>query len=152
MKNEKAEMKIDLDSFEVPWSTPDEDDDYDRDAVLEELESAVSASAVKVGTFGELVDSFLTSWVVEDHFYLYPWPTDEFDWALVRTTWDDNWGRWELESCARIAGENDPVIASRRMLTALLDSLGYDLKSDEHRHWNSFIENLSFQYLIDGKT
>lgn len=37
------------------------------------------------------VDGNMTSWKVDDSYFLIPNPDDNFDWALVRLSWDDNW-------------------------------------------------------------
>jgi hypothetical protein len=48
-----------------------------------------------------------------------------------------------VDSCARIAGESDPLKAAQRMLTALLATWGYDQESNEYRHFKTFIRRLS---------
>lgn len=147
MKRKTPTVTINLGRFDLPFAAPDDeaiDDDYDRDDALERIEGELPASAIKVGRFEDEVDNF-TSWKVEDHFYIYPWAGDEFEWALIRITWDDNWGRWDVESCARIAGQPDPLLAARAMLTALVASWGYDPQSSECRNWKKFIRRLSVE-------
>lgn len=146
MKRKKSATTINLEDFELPCSKQGDEsigeDGYDRNQALEDIENGLPTSVIKVGRFKDEVDNF-TSWQVEDHFFIYPWPNDKFDWALIRITWDDNWGRWGVGSCARIAGESDPLKAARRMLTALLAEWGYDQESNEYRHFKTFIRRLS---------
>lgn len=136
MRRKKPAITIDLNTFELPCSKPD------HDAELEVIQEGLSTSALKVGIFEDEVDNF-TSWKSEDHFFIYPWSDDEFDWALIRITLEDSWGRWEVESCARITDESDLLKAARRMLAELFAKWGYDLKSSEYRHYKSFIRRLS---------
>lgn len=57
-------------------------------------------------------------------------------------SWDDNWGRWNWCGDAKISGCEDLNEAARRILGALFENWGYDLKDDENKPFREFLENL----------
>lgn len=137
-KNKRATTGIDLTKFDLPCTELVEPS-------LEDIQGELPDSVLKVGVLEDEICNH-TTWQTEDHFYIYPWKTDDFDWALMRITWEDNWERWDVESCGRITGEKDPLKAAKKLLGALFSSWGYDLKSSEYSEYKSFIRRLSIDF------
>lgn len=104
-----------------------DDDDRSVDEVLEQMEAAVPKDAISLGTLGYDVDhSPGLSWKIENRFYLIPLHGEKYDWALIRITWDDNWGQYEWAEDAVGSGFDDPRSAARAMVAALFQRWGID--------------------------
>ena len=102
--------EINLDLFTLEFMKVDPNDDawdeegepiLDNDEILEQMLDVIPADALSLGSFEDEVDNF-TSWQTNDRYYVVPWKGEDFDWALFRISWDDNWGRFQWESCGRV--------------------------------------------------
>ena len=82
------------------------------------------------------------SWIIEDYYYLMPWEGDEYDWALFRISWDDNWGRFDWSTCARIKGITDSREAARMMFKGLMNLWGYDLNDEDYAPYRELLEGI----------
>lgn len=150
MKPNAPNITVDLKPFDLDFmrdaSSEIEDDaeeerEYSRDDALDEMQASIPASAIELGTLEDEVENF-TTWEIKDHFYVIPWELDEYDWALFRISWDDNWGRYDWNTCARVSGVKDYREAARTMLRAVFENWSLDLDSDENRSYRTFIENV----------
>lgn len=119
----------------------DEEEEYSRDDALDRMVSAIPANAVGIGTFSTEVENW-TSWEISDRYYVIPWQGEEFDWALFRITWDDNWGRYQWEGCARVSGASDAREAGRLMVAALFEHWRIDVQNGENGSYKEFIESI----------
>lgn len=121
------------------------DDDGERvlenQQVLEKMEDVIPSNAISLGVFECVVENF-TSWHTNDHYYVIPWEGEGFDWALFRILWDDNYGVWEWDTCARITNVSDGHKAAKAMLTALFESFGYILEEEENKGYLEFINQV----------
>lgn len=126
-------MKIEPD-FKLSFEWPDVDAFYDeeegvyaREEHLEALQESIPTEASYVGYLTGETDGYCTTWVFEDYFYLMPLE-DGWDYGLFRITWDDNWGRFGIETCNRVKDCLDQQEAEQALLESLFQS------------WNSFQE------------
>ena len=155
MKN-NAEISIDFKTFIFPFMVNetsndaessdevvcDEDEvEYSREDALDVMQQKIPRDAIQIGETQGEVDNW-TSWEFDDHYYLLPWEGGQFDWALIRISWDDNWGRYDLESCARISGVSNPTAAARVMVEKLFDRWGVDLNDSENESYRDFLDSI----------
>lgn len=141
---------VNLESFTLDFMKVDPNEDafdeegeqiVDNDEILEQMTEAIPADAIGLGTFEDVVENW-TSWQSNDRYYVLPWKGEDFDWALFRISWDDNWGRYGWEACARVAGVADGRAAARVMLKALVESWGYDLDDVQYAAYRSFLDQI----------
>jgi hypothetical protein len=83
--------------------TDNDDEEVDNDELKENMQSRIPNQTIYLGSI-ETEEENWTSWRIQDEYYIHPLINDEFDWALFRITWDDNWGRWEWSFDARLKG------------------------------------------------
>jgi hypothetical protein len=141
---------LNFDDFSLPFmknpypeECGEEDENSDRIQIFETMENALPKSAIHIGSIENDVDhSPGLSWKIEDHYYLVPLRGKEFEWALFRITWDDNWGRYEWASDVRGSGFSDSKEAARVMVAAMFESWSFDLKSDEFEIYRDFLKKL----------
>lgn len=141
------EKTISFDSFELPFmkdpyrNCDDEDEDPDHDEIFEAMESALPKSARLLGNVEDEVDNW-TSWEIKFYFYLVPRRQAPWKHTLVRISWDDNWGRWEWEGCARAAGYKDANEAAVAMVEGVFANWQIDLKSEDGAPYREFLDSL----------
>jgi hypothetical protein len=100
----------------------DDDDDRSVDEVLEQMEGALPDDAIDLGCLEYEIDhSPGLSWRIEDHFYLVPLKGEPYEWALIRITWDDNYGEYDWAVDAVGSGFSDAKEASRAMVFELFE-------------------------------
>jgi hypothetical protein len=138
---------IDFGEFDLHFLTESdegEENDYglDNDEIKENMISLIPEQAIFLGTFDSEVENW-TSWTINDDYYIIPLVNDDFDWALFRITWDDNWGRWELSFDARLKDFNDNhKEASRFIIKKLWTKWNIDLKARENKPWVKFLKEI----------
>ena len=62
-------------------------------------------------------------------------------WSLWSRYWDDNWGRYNWESCARVSGVQDARATGRAMLKALFGRWGIDLNDSDNKPYRRLIRS-----------
>jgi hypothetical protein len=98
------------------------EEDPDPAEVLEAMQDAIPKDALSLGSLEyELDHSPGLSWRIEDHFYLVPLKDDPYQWALIRITWDDNYGSYGWAAGAFGSGFRDAKEASRAMVFELFE-------------------------------
>ena len=138
---------IDLGEFDLHFLTEsDESDEYDyeldNDEIKENMISLIPEQAIFLGTFDSEVENW-TSWRINDDYYVQPLVNDDFDWALFRITWDDNWERWEWSFDARLKGfKENHKEAARFMIDKLWNKWSIDLKAEENSAWVNFLDEI----------
>jgi hypothetical protein len=93
---------------------------------LDTFEREIPEEAFFLGSVDSSVDNWC-SWQVKDHFYLLPWKDGQYDWALFRISWDDNWSRFGWTTDSRIAGVARPTKAAQLLLQDAFQQWGIDL-------------------------
>lgn len=136
---------ISFDAFELPFfatESSSHEDEEESDAIdVKSFKRLLPRNAIFVGRISDEVSNW-TSWKVDDRFYVIPWEGPEFDWALFRISWDDNWGHYEWTADARIKGETDPSEAARQMARGLFARWGIDLSGNSSRPYRRFLERI----------
>jgi len=113
------------------------------DEVLEQMQAAIPADAKSLGTLEYHLDhSPGLSWKIEDHFYLVPLQGEKYEWALIRITWDDNYGRYQWAEDAVGSGFGDARAAARAMVAAVLKSWGTEDEGVAADAQREFLEKL----------
>jgi hypothetical protein len=137
--------KINFESFDLPFAgeDPEEEQPSGKSEQLEALQDKVPARCIFLGEINsELNHSPGLEWDVEDYYYLMPWEGPEYDWALFRITWDDNWGNFGWNADARIKGVADPKTAGRKLFKALMKNWEYDLRKREYAAYRDFLKSI----------
>ena len=122
----------------------DEDDEEEEDAdlVKENMEDKIPNTAIFLGQVETEVRNW-TSWTIQDDYYILPLHDDEFDWALFRISWDDNWGRWDWSPDGRIKGcVNNYKEAAKFILTELWSKWEIDLNKSENKEYAKILERI----------
>ena len=118
-----------------------EEEEEDTDMVKENMESRIPSPAIYLGPVEGEVENGPTTWITRDEYYIYPLQSEEYDWAVFRISWDDNWGRWQWSSDGRIKGlEASYKEAARLILYELWKQWQLDLNDSENKSYVNFIE------------
>jgi hypothetical protein len=146
---------INYDEFTLPFLPVENEEDsedceeveYSKYDHLEELQALIPADVIFLGELNnEIPHSPGLTWDIEDYYYLMKWKDADYDWALFRITWDDNWGRYEWSTGARIKGVQDSQQAARIMFKGLLENWGFDLHDedlvDDYAPYREFLEGI----------
>ena len=141
------EKTISFEDFELPFmkdpyeDLEDEEEDPDHDEIFESMESALPKSARHLGNVEDEVDNW-TSWEIKFHLYLVPRREAPWKHTLIRISWDDNWGRWQWEGCARAAGYKDANEAAAAMVEGLFRKWDIDLDAEDGKPYRKFLDEL----------
>jgi hypothetical protein len=141
---------ISYEDFELPFLVEQEEqldddanDDLSQSEVLEQMQGQIPEDVLFLGQLSnEIAHSPGLSWATQDYYYVTPWKGEEYDWAMFRISWDDNWGRYEWTSDVRIRGVSDYDEAARQMFKGLMDRWGHDLSDDEHAPYKAFLDDI----------
>lgn len=152
MPAENTSPDVNFKDFKLPFlDKPKEEvldeeeelEELDKDEQLEKMEALLPADAICLGCLsGEVAHSPGLTWEIEDYYYLLPWRTDGYDWAMVRITWDDNWGQFEWTTDARIKGVEDSKQAALKLFQALLEHWNIDLEDPDNESYTEFLQSL----------
>ena len=119
----------------------DIEDVEDNDIVKENMESKIPKSATYLGTIATEQVCGPNTWIIRDEYYIYPLQNDEYNWAVFRISWDDNWGQWDWMPDGRLKG---PVTnykeAARLILGKLWKVWQLDLNDSENKSYVNFLE------------
>jgi hypothetical protein len=138
-------LETNYDSFVLPFVSEATDEKmpdgrYER---LEYMQEKVLPECIFIGELNTGIDGPPgMSWLVEDYYYLMPWKGGDYDWALFRISWNDNWGRFEWDACGRIAGVTGAREAARLIFKGLIKKWGYDLRRKEYSVHRGFLEEI----------
>ncbi len=118
-----------------------EEEEEDAYMVKENMESRIPSSAIYLGPIEDVVENRPNTWVTRDEYYIYPLQNNEYDWAVFRISWDDNWGRWEWSSDGRIKGLGaNYKEAARLILYEIWKKWQLDLNDSENKSYVNFLE------------
>lgn len=143
---------VDLRDFECrfmkePYPPVDEDSEveitYDHAKIFEKMENCLPKSAIPIGRLDDdIADRPCYSWKVEDHFYLLRLRGQEFEWALVRIHWDDNWGHYEWATDARGSGFKNAADAAHQLMRAVIKSWNMYEDDESYEPYRALLERL----------
>jgi hypothetical protein len=132
---------LNFDEFNLKLEYPDfpeNNDDTEFDCFyFEDLKNSFKELLPEVTLFlGSVeidVDGDMTTWKVDDSYFLIPYPDDNFDWALVRLSWDDNWEKFVWLYDARLKGyKNQANIAATTLLNKLFNRWEINIEDPEN--------------------
>ncbi len=149
-------QKINLEPFAIKWKQVgsiegyidvDQDEQYNDldDHELDELrrENAfllIPDGAIHIGTLSREIENWGTYDYLDDYFIM-PINEEQYNWALIRMYWDDNWSIYMLtgEAKCKIKSENYKV-AAKFLLEELWKSQEIDLNDDEYKTYLQAIQ------------
>lgn len=141
---------VNFDSFDLPFMAENPNDqawDHDGERLLENyevqemMENTLPKGAIFLGVVEKEVVNY-TSWDTNDQYYLIPQVGDGYEWALIRISWDDNWGRWRWCADARMSGISSQREAAIVICKALFKYWGYDIDKEENSAYRDFLEQI----------
>lgn len=123
-------------------STDEENENISSNAKKELMESKIPKSAIYLGSVEMEIDNW-TSWVTNDEYYLYSLKNEEFDWALFRISWDDNWNTWNWSFDGRVKGFVDNYKdAARLIMSELFKKWQIDLSDPKNEPYVELLDRL----------
>jgi hypothetical protein len=152
-------LPINFDEFELPFATKsteeeenektsvsnsemEDDEELDVYEAKENMESRIPKEAIFIGGIDSEVENW-TTWSIQDEYYIIPVKDNEFNWALFRISWDDNWGIWNWSFDARLSGHrNNPKEAAKYMLLRLWESWELDLNDTYNEKYINLLNSI----------
>lgn len=109
-------------------------DDFDDDLDIEEskyqMENVIPKDAIHLGAIETEVEGGI-SFDIYDEYYLISISEGNFNWAIFRLSWDDNWEKWIWCFDARIESNiQDISFLSKMVLEKLWDHWAIDWRED----------------------
>ena len=149
---------INFDEFELPFSTKASEEEAEETSesdaemkdgeeldvyeVKDNMESSIPKEAIFIGGIDSEVENW-TSWRIQDDYYIIPLNDEEFNWALFRISWDDNWGTWNWSFDARLSGyKNNYKEAAKYLLHRLWESWELDLNDTDNRQYINLLSRV----------
>ena len=124
----------------IDESENDIDEDFDIEESKSQMEDILPNNAIRLGSIETEVEGGI-SFDVYDDYYIIPISDLNFNYAVFRLSWDDNWEKWNWCFDARIeSGIQYINILSKLVLEKLWDHWELDWKDDDS--YKSLIQNL----------
>ena len=138
----RSNLEIFLSNKSKDISKEDIEEEEDNDIIKENMKSRIPKSAIYLGSIEEEVRNF-TSWIIQDEYYVYPLKDDDYNWAVFRISWDDNWSRWIWSPDGRLKGlAANYKEAARLILIGLWESWNKDLNDSENKAYSNILEHI----------
>jgi hypothetical protein len=145
---------INFDEFDLPFTSVEdensnqldyeneEDEELDASEIKENMESKIPKEAIFLGGIDSAVENW-TNWSNKDEYYIIPLSNGEYDWALFRISWDDNWESWNWSFDARLLGfKSSYKEAAKYILLNLWDSWQIDLNDKENTSYLNLLKDI----------
>ncbi len=134
--------QVDFNNFQLPFlSEPGyvlEQGTRDIDVMLYETPK----NALLLGRNRYTVDNW-RSWDADDLYFILPLENDDWDYALFRITWDDNYTCWAWTSDCRIKGEFKTIKkAALIMLSESWEKWGIDMLTPENNEYKKLYNKI----------
>ena len=134
--------QVDFNNFQLPFlSEPGyvlEQGTRDIDVML----YATPKNALLLGRNRYTVDNW-RSWDADDLYFILPLENDDWDYALFRITWDDNYTCWAWTSDCRIKGEFKTIKkAALIMLSESWEKWGIDMLTPENNEYKKLYNKI----------
>lgn len=134
--------QIDFNNFQLPFlSEPGyvlEQGTRDIDVML----NFTPKNALLLGRNKYTVDNW-RSWDADDLYFIIPIENDDWDYALFRATWDDNYTCWAWTSDCRIKGEFKSIKeAALIMLSESWKNWEIDMLSPENNEYKKLYNKI----------
>ena len=134
--------QIDFNNFQLPFlTTPGyvlKQGTRDIDVMLAETPK----NALLLGRNKYTVDNW-RSWDADDLYFILPLENDDWDYALFRVIWDDNYTCWAWSSDCRIKGEFKSIKeVALIMLSESWKNWGIDMLSAENNEYKKLYNKI----------
>lgn len=98
MNKDMDKAILSSEKFDIPYLPETVDNlgsnsQIDADELFDIMMSKLPKDAFHVGTTAYEVDNW-TTWTILDHYFVVPLKDEQYDRALIRLAWDDNWMTW----------------------------------------------------------
>ena len=124
----------------IDESENDIDEDFDIEESKSQMEDILPNNAIRLGSIETEVEGGI-SFDIYDDYYIIPISDLNFNYAVFRLSWDDNWEKWNWCFDARIESDIQHInILSKLVLEKLWDHWELDWKDDDS--YKSLIQNL----------
>jgi hypothetical protein len=124
----------------IDESENDIDEDFDIEEAKSQMEDILPNNAIRLGSIETEVEGGI-SFDIYDDYYIIPISDLNFNYAVFRLSWDDNWEKWQWCCDARIESDiQDINMLSKLFLEKLWDHWRLDWKEDDS--YKSLIQNL----------
>jgi hypothetical protein len=124
----------------IDESENDIDEDFDIEESKRQMEDFLPNNAIRLGSIETEVEGGI-SFDIYDDYYIIPISDLNFNYAVFRLSWDDNWEKWIWCCDARIETDiQDINVLSKLVLEKLWDHWELDWKDDDS--YKSLIQNL----------
>ena len=124
----------------IDESENDIDEDFDIEESKSQMEDILPNNAIRLGSIETEVEGGI-SFDIYDDYYIIPISDLNFNYAVFRLSWDDNWEKWNWCFDARIESDIQYInILSKLVLEKLWDHWELDWKDDDS--YKSLIQNL----------
>ena len=135
---------MDFDIYQDAYDAETNDQIISDEEILERMTSSIPSNAVFLGTLSNEIDNSPgLTWLLKDDYYIIPWQSDsQFDWAVFRISWDDNRGKWEWASGAKVSGIKEGSEAAKYAISKLFENWGYDVTKEEYQVYAEFLKEL----------
>ena len=140
---DEFDLKLEYPNF------PENDDDTEFDCFYFEdlknsFEELLPELTLFLGSVEIDVDGDMTTWKVDDSYFLIPYPDYNFDWALVRLSWANYWENFVWIYDARLKGYKNHVnLAATTLLTKLFDRWEINIEDPENNSYRNLILTMS---------
>jgi hypothetical protein len=117
------------------------DEDIDRDEALEQLKETLPDELIYIG---ELENELFNGWhqQIKEEYYIIKLEDQEFNWALCRIYWDDNFESWEFSADVGLIGNASEKEASIYLLSYLWNSWGIELSEINSSPYTNLLKQL----------
>lgn len=138
---EKFELSFaDISSDLIDESENEFDDDLDIEESKYQMENVIPKDAIHLGSIETDVEGVI-SFDIYDDYYIIPISDINFNYALFRLSWDDNWEKWKWCFDARINTDiQDVNVLSTLVLEKLWDHWALDWR--DNNSYKSLIQSL----------
>ena len=124
----------------IDESENDIDEDFDIEESKSQMEDILPNNAIRLGSIETEVEGGI-SYDIYDDYYIIPISDLNFNYAVFRLSWDDNWEQWHWCFDARIETDiQDINVLSKLVLEKLWVYWELDWKDDYS--YKSLIQNL----------
>jgi hypothetical protein len=145
MESFVVELKVNAGEFSLNENVGDEmeEDEIDEGELREESKMKIldllPDETIHLGSLVYEIDNRGT-YEYTDEYFIMSLKEGNYNWALFRLYWDDNWGKWEIcpEARCKALSEDYRLVAST-ILPVVWNSRGIDLDDEEYLEYKEFL-------------
>jgi len=138
----KSAGVVDNEDTSELYSEMEDDEELRASEIKENMESSIPQEAIFIGGIDSEVENW-TTWSNQDEYYIIPLNDVEYDWALFRLSWDDNWETWNWSFDARLRGyRSNFKEAAKYILLILWKKWGLDLNDTNNKPYVNLLNRM----------